>query len=51
MPPGTPIVAFDPGSRADLKVGETIWTNARTEGGKIVVERLNVSKAGVKPPH
>jgi hypothetical protein len=51
VPPGTPIVAFDPGSRADLKVGETIWTNARTEGGKIVVERLNVSKAGVKPPH
>jgi len=51
VPPGTPIVAFDPGSRADLKVGETIWTNARQEGDKIVVERLNVSKAGVKPPH
>ena len=52
VPPGTPIVAFDPGSRADLKVGETIWTNARQEAdGKIVVERLNVSKAGVKPPH
>jgi len=33
-------------------VGETIWTNARTEtDGKIVVERLNVSKDGVKPPH
>ncbi|HEX6156369.1 MAG TPA: hypothetical protein VFZ54_10125 [Burkholderiales bacterium] len=52
VPPGTPIVAFDPGSRSDLKVGETIWTNARTESdGKIVVERLNVSKDGVKPPH
>jgi len=52
VPPGTPIVAFDPGSRSDLKVGETIWTNARTEtDGKIVVERLNVSKDGVKPPH
>jgi hypothetical protein len=51
VPPGTPIVAFDPGSRADLKVGETIWTNARTEGDKIIVERLNVSKDGVKPPH
>lgn len=52
VPPGTPIVAFDPGSRADLKPGEYIWTNARTEAdGKIVVERLNVSKAGVKPPH
>ena len=52
VPPGTPIVAFDPGSKADLKPGETIWTNARTESdGKIVVERLNVSKDGVKPPH
>ena len=52
VPPGTPIVAFDPGSRADLKPGESIWTNARTEAdGKIVSERLNVSKGGVKPPH
>ena len=52
VPPGTPIVAFDPGSRADLKAGETIWTNARQEAdGKIVAERLNVSKDGVRPPH
>ncbi|HZO03824.1 MAG TPA: hypothetical protein VFB93_21780 [Burkholderiales bacterium] len=51
VPAGTPIVAFDPGSRADLKKGEYIWTNARQEGDKIVVERLNVSKDGVKPPH
>ena len=52
VPPGTPIVAFDPGSRADLKPGEWIWTNARQEAdGKIVAERLNVSKDGVKPPH
>jgi hypothetical protein len=52
VPPGTPIVAFDPGSRADLKPGETIWTNARQEAdGKIVAERLNVSKNGVRPPH
>lgn len=52
VPPGTPIVTFLPGSRADLKAGETIWTNARQEAdGRIVVERLNVSKDGVKPPH
>ncbi|HEU4922217.1 MAG TPA: hypothetical protein VFT23_03995 [Burkholderiales bacterium] len=52
VPSGTPIVAFDPGSRADLKPGEWIWTNARQESdGKIVAERLNVSKDGVKPPH
>ena len=52
VPPGTPVVAFDPGTRADLKAGETIWTNARREAdGRIVAERLNVSKDGVKPPH
>ena len=52
VPPGTPIVTFLPGSRADLRAGETIWTNARQEAdGKIVVERLSVSKDGVKPPH
>jgi hypothetical protein len=51
VPPGTPIVTFLPGSRADLKPGESIWTNARREGDKIIVERLNVSKDGVKPPH
>ncbi len=52
VPPGTPIVAFVPGSRADLKVGEYIWTSARQEaGGRIVTQRLNVSKDGVKPPH
>ena len=52
VPPGTPIVVFDPGTRADLKVGETIWSNARQEAdGRIVAERLSVSKDGVKPPH
>ncbi len=52
VPPGTPIVAFVPGSRADLKPGETIWTSARQEAdGRIVTQRLNVSKDGVKPPH
>ncbi|HEX6691565.1 MAG TPA: hypothetical protein VF110_10510 [Burkholderiales bacterium] len=51
VPPGTPVVAFDAGSRADLKPGETIWSNARREGDRIVAERLNVSKDGVKPPH
>ena len=51
VPPGTPIVTFDPGTRADLKPGETIFTNARSEAdGKIVAERVNVSKDGVKPP-
>jgi len=52
VPPGTPIVAFVPGSRADLKPGETIWTAARREAdGKIVTQRISVSKDGVRPPH
>lgn len=52
VPPGTPIVAFDPGSRADLKVGEYIWTMAQQGAdGKIATQRISVSKDGVKPPH
>lgn len=52
VPPGTPIVAFVPGSRADLRPGEYIWTSARREAdGKLVSQRLSVSKDGVKPPH
>ena len=50
VPPGTPIVAFVPGSRADLKPGEFIFTTARNEGGKLVTQRITVSKDGVKPP-
>jgi hypothetical protein len=52
VPPGTPIVAFVPGSRADLKPGEYIWTSARQEAdGKLLAQRISVSKDGVKPPH
>lgn len=50
VPPGTPIVMFVPGSRADLKPGEFIFTTARNEGGKLVTQRVSVSKDGVKPP-
>ena len=50
VPAGTPIVAFVPGSRADLKPGEFIFTTARNEGGKLVSPRVAVSKDGVKPP-
>jgi hypothetical protein len=52
VPPGTPVVDFAPGSRADLKPGEYIWTNARQEtDGRIVASRISVSKEGVRPPH
>jgi hypothetical protein len=52
VPAGTPIVGFDNGDRSALKPGETIWTNARVEAdGKLVTQRIQVSKGGVKPEH
>ena len=52
VPEGTPIVGFDNGNRSALKKGETIWTNARVEAdGKLVTNRIQVSKDGVKPEH
>jgi hypothetical protein len=41
---------FAPGSKADLKPGETIFTGARVEGDKFMAQRITVSKDGVKPP-
>jgi hypothetical protein len=52
VPNGTPIIGFDNGDRSALKKGETIWTNARVEGdGKLITNRVQVSKGGVKPEH
>lgn len=52
VPEGTPIVGFDNANRSALKKGETIWTNARVEAdGKLVANRIQVSKDGVKPEH
>ncbi|HZD19457.1 MAG TPA: hypothetical protein VE325_02195 [Burkholderiales bacterium] len=49
--PETEVVSFVPGSRADLKPGETIFSGARVESdGKFVTPRVAVSKDGVKPP-
>ena len=41
---------FAPGTRADLKPGETIFSGARVDGDKVVAPRVVVSKDGVKPP-
>jgi len=47
----TEVVTFVPGSRSDLKPGETIFSGARVESdGKFVTPRVAVSKDGVKPP-
>jgi hypothetical protein len=52
VPPGTPIVAFDSGERSALKPGETIFTTARVESdGRLVSQRVQVSRDGVKPEH
>ena len=52
VPNGTPIIGFDSGNRSALKKGESIWTNARVEAdGKLVTNRIQVSKDGVKPEH
>ena len=48
--PQTEYFTFAPGSRADLKPGETIFTSARNEGGKLITGRVAVSKDGIKPP-
>jgi hypothetical protein len=48
--PQTEFFTFAPGSRADLKAGETIFTGARAEGGKLIAQRIAVSKDGVRPP-
>ena len=48
---GTEYFNFEPGSRADLKPGETIFSVARVgDDGKFVTPRITVSKNGVKPP-
>ena len=47
----TEYFTFVPGSRADLKPGETIFTGARVgDDGKISAQRVTVSKDGVNPP-
>jgi hypothetical protein len=41
---------FVPGTRADLKRGESIFTGARVDGDKLLAQRVTVSKDGVRPP-
>ena len=49
--PKTEYYTFTAGSRADLKPGETIFTNAKPGGdNKFVTSRVTVSKDGVNPP-
>jgi hypothetical protein len=48
--PATTMSQSAPGSRADLKPGETVYVFARKgEGGKLTAVRVQVSKDGIKP--
>jgi hypothetical protein len=48
--PQTQYYTFAPGTRADLKPGESIFTGAAQKDGKLVAQRITVSKDGVNPP-
>src|SRR5690349_10592287 len=49
--PGTPIVAFAPGSRSDATVGAKVFTSATKAGdGSLTTARLLVGKDGLTPP-
>ena len=48
--PQSEYYTFAPGTRADLKPGESIFTGAAQKDGKLVAQRVTVSKDGVKPP-
>lgn len=48
--PQTEYYTFAPGTRADLKPGESIFTSAAQKDGKLVAQRVTVSKDGVRPP-
>ena len=51
VPEGTPIVTSVPADRSALKPGVYIYTNARQEAdGRIVAQRIQASKDGVRPP-
>lgn len=51
VPDGAPVVRSVPGTRADLVVGEYIFTVAQVGAdGAMTAGRIQVSKDGVKPP-
>lgn len=52
VPPGTPIVTNTPADRSALRPGEYIFTSAAVAvDGTMTVQRIQVSRDGVKPPH
>lgn len=50
VPPGTPMSRAAPGSRSDLKPGETVYAaTRRADNGRLTAIRVQVSKDGIKP--
>jgi hypothetical protein len=51
VPPGTPVVTNTPADRSALRPGEYIFTSAAVGAeGTMTVQRIQVSRDGVKPP-
>jgi len=51
VPPGIPIVTNTPADRSALKPGEYVFTTAQVAAdGTMTVQRVQVSRDGVKPP-
>jgi outer membrane lipoprotein SlyB len=52
VPPGTPVVSFAPGSKADLKAGAQIFVLAgqKQADGSITASAITVGRDGAAPP-
>jgi hypothetical protein len=51
VPPGTPVVTYEPGTRALLTAGaHVILMGTKAEDGKITATRISVGKNGMVPP-
>jgi len=49
VPPEATLSQPGPGTRADLKIGETLFVAVKKEGDRFIALRVQVSKDGVKP--
>ena len=51
VPPGTPIVTFEPGTQAQLTPGAKVFIGAQAAAdGTLTAARVNVGKDGMTPP-
>jgi hypothetical protein len=52
VPPNTPIVAYTPGSKSDLKPGAQVFIVAATKqaDGSLTTPAISVGRDGVVPP-